>query len=119
MQAAAEQLRSAIAGNPRDGEAYYLLAKTLAALKDPPAAEIDNQAHSRLLADTTAMRRSKRSGKTKTVHEIRLRVQQPAAKGFRRRRSEPKARPQHLDRKLSETDTLLAASTHAFQERPG
>ncbi|MGE3466949.1 MAG: tetratricopeptide repeat protein, partial [Pyrinomonadaceae bacterium] len=46
----AEQMRSAIVINPKDGEAYYILAKILESLKDPTAADMDNQAR-RFLTD--------------------------------------------------------------------
>jgi tetratricopeptide (TPR) repeat protein len=47
---AAEELRAAIAKNPRDGEAYYVLAKALAAMNDPTAGDVDNQARTHLTA---------------------------------------------------------------------
>ena len=82
MQDAATQLRATIAASPRDGEAYYLLAKTLEALKDPLAATIDNQARLNLTANNRYAELEKEWGKSKTVSSIRLRVQQPERKDF-------------------------------------
>jgi tetratricopeptide (TPR) repeat protein len=82
MQDAATQLRAAIAASPRDGEAYYLLAKTLESLKDPLAATIDNQARLNLAANNRYAELEKEWGKSKTVTSIRLRVQQPERKDF-------------------------------------
>ena len=45
---AAEQLRGVIASKPNDGDAYYVLAKTLAGQNDPTATTVDNQARTYL-----------------------------------------------------------------------
>jgi tetratricopeptide (TPR) repeat protein/TolB-like protein len=107
MTAAADNLRSAIAANPRDGEAYYLLAKTLESLKEGAAADMDNQAR-RFLADGNRYANlEKEWQKSKTVDTINMRVQQPARKDFvavvlSRRPATTTAAP------ISETDSLLA-----------
>ncbi|HEV7701281.1 MAG TPA: tetratricopeptide repeat protein, partial [Pyrinomonadaceae bacterium] len=107
MQDAATQLRSAIAANPRDGEAYYLLAKALDSLKDPAAADMDNQARRFLTDGNRYANLEKEWQKSKTVPDIRLRVQQPERKDFvavvlSRKPATVTAAP------ASETDTLLA-----------
>ncbi|MEQ1606106.1 MAG: tetratricopeptide repeat protein [Pyrinomonadaceae bacterium] len=79
---AATQLRSTIAANPRDGEAYYILAKVLDALKDPTLADINNQAQ-RFLTDNNRYAKLETEWlKSKTISEITLRVNQPARKDF-------------------------------------
>ena len=82
MQDAATQLRATIAASPRDGEAYYLLAKTLESLKDPLASTIDNQARLNLTANNRYAELEKEWAKGKTVSSIRLRVQEPDRKDF-------------------------------------
>jgi Flp pilus assembly protein TadD len=82
MQDAATQLRAEIAASPRDGEAYYLLAKALDSLKDPLAATIDNQARLNLTANNRYAELEKEWAKGKTISSIRLRVQQPERKDF-------------------------------------
>jgi tetratricopeptide (TPR) repeat protein len=104
---AAEQFRSAIVLNPRDGDSYYLLAKTLELLKDPTAADIDNQAR-RLLADGNRYATLEKVWqKEHQVPDMSLRVEQPARKDFvavvLSRRNVTTTQPQ-----MSETDTLLA-----------
>jgi tetratricopeptide (TPR) repeat protein len=79
---AAEQLRQAIVANPRDGEAYYLLAKTLDLLKDPTAADIDNQARRFLTTGNRYANLEKEWLQSKTVGDIPLRVEQPARRDF-------------------------------------
>lgn len=79
---AATQLRSAIAANPRDGEAYFILAKILEALKDPSVTDINNQAQ-RFLTDNNRFAKLETEWqKSKTISEITLRVNQPARKDF-------------------------------------
>lgn len=107
MVDAADQFRSAIVVNPRDGEAYYLLSKALETLKDTTAADMDNQARRFLTDNNRYANLEKEWQKTHTVTEIPLRVLQPARKDFvavvLSRRSVPSGQPQ-----LSETDTLMA-----------
>ncbi|MFN2500792.1 MAG: tetratricopeptide repeat protein [Pyrinomonadaceae bacterium] len=112
MGEAAAQLRSAIAANPRDGEAYFVLAKTLESLKDPTAADMDNQAR-RFLADNNKYANlEKEWAKSRTIADISLRVEQPTRRDFVAvvfsRKPAASATPQ-----TSETDSLLAqARTH-------
>lgn len=112
MTEAASQLRATIAANPRDGEAYYLLAKALGSLKDATAADMDNQAKRFLTDGNRYAKLETEWQKSQTVGEIPLRVQQPARKDFvavvlsRRPATNPSV-------PVSETESLLAqARTH-------
>ncbi len=104
---AAEQFRSEIVLNPKDGDSYYLLAKTLELLKDPAAADMDNQAR-RLLTDGNRYANLEKVWqKEHQVPDMSLRVEQPARKDFvavvlSRRPNSP------VEPQLSETDSLLA-----------
>jgi tetratricopeptide (TPR) repeat protein/TolB-like protein len=106
---AAAQLRAAIAANPRDGEAYYLLAKSLETLKDATTADVSNQAQRFLTDNNRYAKLESEWQKLKTVGEITLRVNQPARKDFvavvLSRKPSAAPAPQ-----LSETDTLLASA---------
>lgn len=107
MTEAATQLRSTIAASPRDGEAYYLLAKTLDSLKDAAAADMDNQAKRFLTDGNRYAKLETEWQKSKTITDIALRVQQPARKDFvavvlSRKPVTNTATP------VSETETLLA-----------
>jgi len=107
MTEAAAQLRSSIAANPRDGEAYFILAKSLESLKDAAAADMDNQAR-RFLTDGNRYANLEKGWlKDKTIGEVSLRVDQPARRDFvavvfSRKPSTAAANP------VSETDSLLA-----------
>jgi tetratricopeptide (TPR) repeat protein len=79
---AADRLRAVIAASPKDGEAYYLLAKTLEALKDPTAADVDNQARANLTFDNKYAALEKEWQRSKTVPGIVLRVEQPQRRDF-------------------------------------
>ena len=107
MTEAADQLRSAIVANPRDGESYYLLSKTLETLKNTTAADIDNQARRFLTDNNRYANLEKEWQKSHTVTDVSLRVQQPARKDFvavvLSRRPTAGGQPQ-----MNETDTLLA-----------
>lgn len=82
MTESAAQLRSAIVANPRDGEAYYLLAKSLEATKDASAADMDNQAR-RFLADNNRYANLEKEWlKSRTIGDLNLRVEQPARRDF-------------------------------------
>jgi tetratricopeptide (TPR) repeat protein len=102
-------LRSAIAANPRDGEAYYLLSKALASTSDPTAADMDNQAKRFLTDNNRYARLETEWQKSHTVNEINLRVVQPARRDFiavvMNRKPVTAVAPQ-----LSESETLLATA---------
>ncbi len=82
MQEAAAQLRTAIAGNPRDGDAYFMLAKALQSLNDPLAVPIDNEAHKYLVNNNRYATLQTEWDKSKTVNGIPMRVSQPQRKDF-------------------------------------
>ena len=102
----AAQMRNAIVINPRDGEAYYILAKTLESLKDPTAADIDNQARIYLTANNKYANLEKEWQKSRTLPDVSLRVIQPARKDFVS--VVLSRRPAAAAPLVSETDTLLA-----------
>jgi tetratricopeptide (TPR) repeat protein len=107
MPAAAQQLRTVIAGNPRDGDAYFMLAKALQSLNDPLATQIDTEAHKYLVANNRYATLQTEWDKTKTVNAIAMRVSQPQRKDFlsvilTRKRGAAAPRP-----KVDDTEALL------------
>lgn len=74
--------RSIIAANPRDGEAYYLLAKSLAATNDEAASTVDNQARTLLAAGNRYANLEKEWIRAKTIADIPFRVEQPQRRDF-------------------------------------
>ena len=79
---AAEQLRPVLASNPKDGEAYFLLAKTLELLKDTAAADFDNQARRFLTEGDRYAKLQTEWSRLHTTDTIGLRVVQPPRKDF-------------------------------------
>ena len=106
---AANEFRAVIAADPRDGEAYYLLAKTLDALKDTTAQAVDSQARTFLTVSNRYANLEKEWIKSKSVSDVPLRVEQPQRKDFvsvvlsRKNSSATGAAPA-----ASETESLLA-----------
>lgn len=82
MPEAADQFRTAIVRNPRDGDAYFMLGKTLQALGDPKAVDADNNARKYLVSNNRYATLQTEWDKTKTVNGIPLRVSQPLRKDF-------------------------------------
>lgn len=78
---AAEKLRPVLANNPRDGEAYFLLAKALEKLGDDSAKEFDNQAR-RFLTDNNKYANLESNAKNGKFEGIGLRVKQPTRREF-------------------------------------
>lgn len=76
---AAQQIRPVLALNPRDGEAYYLLAKALEKNGDSTAGEFDNQAR-RFLGNYAKLETDWQQ--SKTIGAVPLRVLQPPRKDF-------------------------------------
>lgn len=74
--------RSIIAANPRDGEAYFVLAKALAATNDETATAVDNQARTMLSAGNRYANLEKEWVRAKTIADIALRVEQPQRRDF-------------------------------------
>ncbi|MEZ5346701.1 MAG: tetratricopeptide repeat protein [Pyrinomonadaceae bacterium] len=78
---AAEKLRPVLANDPRDGEAYFLLAKSLEKLGDDSAKEFDNQAR-RFLTDNNKYASLESNAKNGKFEGINLRVHQPTRREF-------------------------------------
>lgn len=104
---AAEELRKVI-GSGSDGEAFYVLSKALAELKDPEAAEFDNQARIMLASGNRYAALETEWQRSETIENVKLRVKQPARKDFvsvvlSRKNAPPTiAAPSETDRLLSE-----------------
>jgi len=114
-QEAIDHLKQVIAANPRDGEAYYLLAKALETQKDPTAADIDSQARRYLTQDNKYANLEKEWLKTKSVSDITLRVDQPARRDFLsvvlvQKQSQPTAAP------IDETEALLMQARAFYKD---
>ncbi|MEK7723399.1 MAG: tetratricopeptide repeat protein [Acidobacteriota bacterium] len=75
----ASQVKPVLALNPRDGEAYYLLAKALQKTGDATAVEFDNQAR-RFLANYAKLETDFQ--RTGNLESLSLRVIQPPRKDF-------------------------------------
>ncbi|NNF00070.1 MAG: tetratricopeptide repeat protein [Pyrinomonadaceae bacterium] len=78
---AAEKLRPVLAGNPRDGEAYFLLAKTLRKLGDEASADFDNQAR-RFLTENNRYASLENSWNKEEFDGIKVRLSQPTRREF-------------------------------------
>lgn len=112
--AASTELKSIVAAWPTDGEAYYLLAKSLDALKDATAADVDNQARKFLALNNRYANLEKEWQRSKTIGDIGLRVDQPARKEFvsvvlSKRNAAPTQTP------MNESDKLLAQARTLFK----
>ena len=112
---AADNLRPAIALNPRDGESYFLLAKALENLKDQTAADIDNQARQNLTAENKYANLQKEWQAQQTVSNIGVRLQQPTRRDFvsvvlSNRQTAPMEKP------LNETESLLAQARTLYKD---
>jgi len=110
----AEQMRPAIAFNPRDGEAYFLLAKALETLKDQTAADIDNLARQNLTAENKYAILEKEWQNSHSINAINLRIQQPPRKDFVsvvliKKQATPTAAP------VSETESLLVQARTLYK----
>jgi tetratricopeptide (TPR) repeat protein len=113
---AAAQFRSVIAKSPRDGEAYYLLSKSLSILKDPTAGAVDDQARANLAANNRYANLERAWQSSGTVTDVKLRVDQPQRKDFvsvvlSSRRSVAAGRPA-----VSESENLLAQARRRYMD---
>ena len=70
-----------MASNPRDGEAYFLLSKSLKKLGDPASKDFDNQAR-RFLTVNNKYANLENSAKTGNYDGIGLRISQPSRREF-------------------------------------
>jgi tetratricopeptide (TPR) repeat protein len=111
---AATQLRPILAASPRDGEAYFLLAKALEKTGDQAtAADFDNQAR-RFLVENNRYAKLESGWKNGSVDDVNLRVQQPPRKDFVsvvlvKKQATPTAAP------LNETESLLAQARTLYK----
>lgn len=76
------QLRPVLALRPRDGEAYFLLAKAAELLQEKNAADFDNMARLNLVAGDRYARMQVEWSRARTVDTINLRVSRPPRKDF-------------------------------------
>ncbi len=111
---AAAEIRPILTINPADGESNYLLAKTLDTLKDPAAAAVDTQARTYLTASNRYANLEKEWLKSKTITDIKLRVEQPQRKDFvsvvlSRKNNASAPAP------VSETESLLAQARKLYK----
>lgn len=102
----ADYLRPILANNPRDGEAYFLLAKALEKTNDATAADLDNQARRFLISKPNDYAKLETDWKAGKADGINLRVEQPARKDFVsvvliKKQATPTTVP------VNETETLL------------
>ncbi|HEX6279300.1 MAG TPA: tetratricopeptide repeat protein, partial [Pyrinomonadaceae bacterium] len=107
-------LKEYIAGNPRDGEAYYVLAKGLSSTNDPTASDVDNQARTLLTAGNRYANLEKEWLRAKTIADIALRVEQPQRRDFvsvvlSKRQGEVVAAP------VNETESLLQQARDQYK----
>ncbi|MDQ3800971.1 MAG: tetratricopeptide repeat protein [Acidobacteriota bacterium] len=107
---AAQNLRPALAARPTDGEAYFLLAKSLEKTGDATAADFDNQAR-RFLPNYAKYETE--WTRSKSV-DASLRIQQPPRKDFvsvviTRRQSAP------VQAQVSETEALLTEARNFYK----
>ena len=79
---AAKELRPVLANSPKDGESYFLLAKTLELLKDTSAADFDNQARRFLTDGDRYAKLQTEWARSRTADAIALRVVQPPRRDF-------------------------------------
>ncbi|CAN5694545.1 hypothetical protein BH20ACI4_BH20ACI4_11330 [soil metagenome] len=114
---AADQFRPVLASNSRDGEAYFLLAKSLELQGETEkAAEFDNQARRFLIAGNQYAKLQDEWQKSKTVGNINLRVEQPSRREFVSVILSNKQTTTVAQKSTSETDTLLAQARKFYQE---
>lgn len=110
---AAKELRPVLASDSRDGEAYFILAKSLEKIGDETSTDFDNQAR-RFLADNNRYAKLESEWKSAKIDGIDLRVVQPPRKDFVsvvliKKRAETVQIP------LSETENLLTQARSLYK----
>lgn len=116
-KSAAEQFRPVLASNPRDGEAYFVLAKTMELLGDTEkAADFDNQARKYLTAANQYAKLQDEWQKTKTINNVNLRVEQPSRREFVSVILSNKQSTTATQTPTNETDKLLVEARKLYQE---
>ena len=111
---AAREMRPVLANNSRDGEAYFVLAKSLEKIGDTSASDFDNQAR-RFLSENNRYAKLESDWKNLKTDGINLRIVQPPRKDFVsvilvKRQSVPVQPTQ------SETDNLLAQARTLYKD---
>ncbi|MEO6590595.1 MAG: tetratricopeptide repeat protein [Pyrinomonadaceae bacterium] len=117
-KAAADHFRSVLASNSRDGEAYFLLAKTLELQGEPEkAADLDNQARRFLTAGNQYAKLQDEWQKSKTVGNVNVRVEQPSRREFVSViLSNKQATTATVQKSVNETDNLLVQARKFYQD---
>lgn len=116
-QNAAEQFRPVLVSNQRDGEAYFMLAKTLELQGEKEKAdEFDNQARKFLTAANQYAKLQDEWQKTKSVNNVNLRVEQPSRRDFVSVILSNKQAATVSQKSVNETDNLLAQARKLYQE---
>lgn len=106
------QVKPVLALNPRDGEAYYLLAKALQKKGDETSTEFDNQAR-RFLSNYAKVETDFQ--RTGTVEGLGLRVLQPPRKDFVSVVMIKNRNDNSPQRNVNETDSLLEQAQTAYK----
>lgn len=112
---AAQELRPVLAISPKDGEAYFLLAKAAEILKEQNAADFDNMARQFLVGGDRYAKMQVEWSRAKTVDTVQLRVVQPPRKDFVsviliKRQATPVSTP------VNETEALLIQARKFYKE---
>ena len=114
---AAEQFRPVLASNSRDGEAYFMLAKTLELQGDAEKAkEFDEQARRFLVAGNQYAKLQDEWMKSKTVGNVNFRVEQPSRREFVSVILSNKQATTIVQKSSSETDNLLGQARKLYQD---
>lgn len=109
---AAEQFRPILASNPRDGESFYLLAKSLEKMGDATSADYDNQAR-RFLTNYAKIETDWQ--KAQTTDGLNLRVQQPARRDFVSVILTKGANANQIQTPVNETEALLTQAHDLYK----
>jgi cytochrome c-type biogenesis protein CcmH/NrfG len=112
---AAAELRPVLASNPKDGESYFLLAKTLELLKDASAADFDNQARRFLTEGDRYAKLQTEWSRARTADSVGLRVVQPPRKDFVGVIL-LKNQVRTVQAPVNETETLLAQARQFYKD---
>ncbi len=112
---AAANLKQVVGATPNDGDAYFVLAKAQSELKDTAATDNDNKAKQLLTMGNRYAKLEQEWGKSKSLGELNLRVEQPQRKDFvsvvlSKRSADP------VRTITSDTDNLLAAARTQFKD---
>ncbi len=109
---AAAQFRPVLAMNPRDGESYYLLAKSLAKMGDATSADFDNQAR-RLLPNYAKLETDWQ--RTNAPEGLNLRVEQPPRRDFVSVVLVKRQDAAQMQSPVNETDALLGQAKEFYK----